>query len=108
MALNASELGESMLQAAKGSLSKDWPKVKDYAEPEFKKLAQSMVEITALVAAGKANDVQAKALLQIHANTARIVMLTVEGMGLLAVERAMNAALDAARQVLKAAGVAFF
>ena len=95
MKLSASDLVDPMVQAAKTSLAQDWGKAKDYAEPEMAKLATSLVDIAALVAKRKVNRRQAKALLDIHKNTTRTVLLTIEGLGLLAVEDAINAALQA-------------
>lgn len=107
MPLKISEILTPMLAAAKKSLGTDWPKVKDYGEPELKRLAQSLVDIARLTATGKANSVQAKALLRIHRNTTMTVMLTIEGMGVIAVENAINAALNAAKTAVNtAAGVA--
>lgn len=54
-----------------------------------------------------ATDLQAQALLQIHRNTTQTVLLTIEGLGVIAVENAINAALSAvATAVNKAAGLA--
>lgn len=103
MSLKVSDVLGPMLDAAKKSLGKDWSKVKDYGEPEFKSLAQSMVDITGRIASGKISKRHGKALLRIHANTTQTVFLTIEGLGIIAVENAINAALKAARKVLKAA-----
>jgi hypothetical protein len=92
MSLNASELATKMLDAAKGVLSEKWPEIQDYAEGETKKLAQSLVMIEKLKLAGKINEEQAKLHFDIQKNAARTVLLTVEGLGILAVERALNAA----------------
>jgi hypothetical protein len=97
MALDPSQIAASMLKAAKGSLASDWPKARAYAEQEFKRLAQSLVDIGALVAAEAVNEQQARALVQIHRNTTQTVLLTIEGLGIIAVENAINAALDAVR-----------
>lgn len=105
--MKVSDILAPMVTAAKDSMGKDWPKVKDYGEPELKKLAQSLVDITKLTTSGKVNTQQAKALLRIHRNTTMIVMLTIEGLGVIAVENAINAALDAARKAVNtAAGIA--
>lgn len=103
MTLSASDLIQSMTKAAKDSLAKDWPKAKDYAEPEMKKLAQSLVDITGLAAQGKVNKQQAQALLQIHKNTTMMVLLTIKGLGIIAVEDAINAALSAVGDAVNAA-----
>ena len=103
MSLKIGELAAAMTGAAKDSLAKDWPKVRDYARPEFKKLAQSVKDIVRLAVEGKVSAAEAKSLLRIHRNTALIVMLTVEGLGVLAAEKAINAALGAVADVINAA-----
>jgi hypothetical protein len=107
MSLKISEIFSSMFNAAKDSFGDDWPKAKDHARPKVKKLAQSLVDITKLVATDKVNTQQATALLQIHKNTTQMVMLTIEGLGIIiAVENAINAALNAAADVVNtAAGI---
>lgn len=95
MSLNRGELAAAMIGAAKATLAKEWPKVRDFAQPELKRLAASLVDIGRLAAQGKVSQVEARALLKIHRNTVLTVMLAVEGMGLLAAERAINAALKA-------------
>jgi hypothetical protein len=103
VSLKLSDLAKSMVGAAKGSLAEDWPKVKDFAKPEFEKLAKAVVDIAKLGPAGKINEQQAKALLAIHRNTTLTVLLTIEGMGLIAVENAINAALGAVRDAINSA-----
>jgi hypothetical protein len=103
MSLVLSELKTSMVVAARDSLKKDWPKARDFADAEFRKLAQSLKDIAVLAADAKVNTKQAKALLQIHANTTRMVLLTVKGLAKIAVDKAINAALGAVREAVNAA-----
>jgi len=106
MALDPSPIAASMLKAAKDSLASDWPKARAYADGEFKRLAQALADIGTLVAEGTVNEQQARALVQIHKNTTQTVMLTIEGLGIIAVENAINAALGAvATAVNKAVGL---
>ena len=100
--LRVTDLLDSMMGAARESLVEDWPRARDYARPELKKLAQSLIDITRLAVIGKVNRQQAKALLRIHRNTTLTVMLTVEGLGVIAVENAINAALAAVRDTVNA------
>ena len=103
MALKVSDLFKSMLEAAKDSFAEDWPKVQEYAKPELKKLAQSLADITKLVVNDTINKQQAKALLQIHKNTTLMVLLTIEGLGVIAVENAINAAIKTVEETINAA-----
>ena len=101
--LKMADIVPSMLSAARDSLKKDWPTVKDFAEPEVKRLAQSLIDITRLTIAGKINQQQAAGLLQIHRNSAMTVLLTIEGLGLIAVQNALNSAMSAVRTVVNTA-----
>jgi hypothetical protein len=92
-----------MVTAAKDSLSTDWSKVKDYAKPEFKRLAHTLVDIAKLAANQKVSAAEAKSLLRIHKNTTLMVMLTVEGLGIIAAENAINAALNVVRDTVNGA-----
>ncbi len=96
-----------MIGAAKASLGRDWSKARAFAEPELDRLARSLVSIGQLTVDGTITQEEAAALLDIHKNTTRMVILTVEGLGLLAVENAINAALASVKDTLNAAlGVA--
>ena len=101
--LSIKKLVADMLGAVKASLGKDWPKAKDFAKPEFQRLAASLVDIGRLALAGKVNEQQARALLAIHRNTTQIVLLTIEGLGVIAVENAINSALDTIRTTVNRA-----
>ncbi len=93
MGLKISSLSKSMLSAAKGTFKDKWPEIKDYAELESKKLAQSLISIEKMFVKGKIDKQTAKLLLDINKNATKTVLLTVEGMGLIAAEQAINAAL---------------
>jgi hypothetical protein len=101
--LSVSDLVTDMLGAAKTSLGKDFSKAKDFAKPEFQRLARSLVDIVKLVAEKKVNQQQAKSLLEIHRNTTKVVLLTIQGLGIIAVENAINAALDVVRTTVNKA-----
>jgi len=103
MSFTVTEILKPMMAAARESLAQDWGKAEDYAKPEMKRLAESLAAIARLVAAKKVNQRQAKALLNIYRNTTQTVLLTVEGLGVIAVEDAINAALGAARDTVNAA-----
>lgn len=103
MDIRASELGKSMIAAASASLDKDWKSAKAFAEPEFKRLARVLIDIGKLAAAGEINDDEARSLLRIHRNTTETVLLAVKGLGLLAVENAVNSALGVVRDTVNTA-----
>lgn len=103
MALDPVQLASTMLKAGLGVLTKQTPQITSYAETEFKKIADTIVNIGKMFAAGQINADEAKLHLQIQANASRAVLLTVEGLGLLEAEQAINAALAAVKDAVNAA-----
>jgi hypothetical protein len=101
--LDVSTLLKDMLGAAKNSLGNKWPKVKDLATNSFKKLSQVLVDIETMKLAGTISNEQASLMLDMEKNTFKIVMLSVEILGILAVEDALNAALKVVKQTVNTA-----
>ena len=100
MALKASTLVKEMLAAAKGEVGERWPEIKVYAEAEAKKLAQTLVMIEKLKVSGRITKKQADILLDMQKQTSRVVLLTIEGLSLLAAEAAVNAAMKSIRDAV--------
>lgn len=98
--INVDQLVASMLQAAQAVLAQKWPEAKDYAESEFKKIGEAIAFIEAQRALNLMSDEKARLHLEMQKNTAKTMMLTLEGLGLLAVEAAVNAALDAVKKAV--------
>lgn len=103
MSLDASQLTQDMLAAFQGVLAKKWPDMKEYAESEAKKMAQSFAMIEVLSMSGKINPEQAALHLEIQKNATRTVFLTLEGLGMLAAEAAINAALNVVKESVNTA-----
>jgi hypothetical protein len=103
MSLDLQSLASSMLTAAKGPLQADWKTVEPFAKTQFTNIAQQIVDIEAQLLAGTINQVQASLLLDMQTNASRAALLTVEGIGLLAAQDAINAALGALRQMVNGA-----
>jgi len=103
MSLDIEELAGAMFAAFKEELSEKWPEVKDYAKTESKKLAENFVLIQKLLHEDKITKEQAKLHMDIQKNATRAVLLTVEGLGLLAAEQAINAALDVLKDTINTA-----
>lgn len=97
MGLRVSTLAKSMVSAAKDQLAEKWPEVRIYAESEARKLAQTLVMIEKLKLADKISKRQAELLLDMQKQTSRVVLLTIEGLSLLAAESAINAAIRSIR-----------
>ena len=103
MSLEVNALADQLRGVLKTELRTDWPEIKEYAKTESAKLAQTLVMIETLRTVGKLSDQQAELHLQIQKNAMRSVLLTVEGLGLLAVEHAINAALGLVKDQVNAA-----
>ena len=103
MALDLGDLAAKMFEAFRGNLTDKWPEVKDYAESESKKLAESLVMIEKLILTNQINEGQARLYLDIQKNATRMVLLTIEGLGIIAVEQAINAAMDVLRDTVNSA-----
>ncbi|MBI4634081.1 MAG: hypothetical protein HY742_09355 [Deltaproteobacteria bacterium] len=101
--INIDELLKQMLAAAAKPFKKQWPGAKDYAESEFKKIAESIVFIESQLALGKMTPEQARLHLDVQKNASRTVLLTIEGLGILTVEAAINAALGVIRDTVNTA-----
>ncbi len=103
MSLNTAQLTQDMAAAFQGVFVKKWPEIKEYAETEAKKMAQSLVMIEVLSISGKINAAQAALHLEIQKNATRMVFLTLEGLGILTAEAAMNAALNVVKESVNTA-----
>lgn len=103
MSIDISELLTEMLGAAKNVLSEEWPEIKEHAETELKGLAEGIALVEKLRIRGKINKTQSRALIRMKQNTAQIVLLTIEGLGILAVEKALNAALKVIKDTVNTA-----
>lgn len=101
--IDFAKLVTDMLAAAKGQLKAHWDDAKPYAEKEFKAFAENIQLIAELKLKGKINEAQAKLYVDIQKSSIRIVLLTIEGLGILAVEAAINAAIDVVRNTVNTA-----
>jgi hypothetical protein len=85
------------------SLKDKAPDIEAYAKSEGVKMAQCLATIESLVAAKKMDEEEAKLQLDIQKQAARSILLTIEGLGALAVEAAINAALSVAKDAVNSA-----
>jgi hypothetical protein len=101
--LDIPKLVQTMSGAALGVLKNEWPAARSYAETEFRKLGETVKLIAEETAQGTISAEEATLLLDMQKTAMRSVLLTVQGIGLLTAEQAINAALDAARAPINAA-----
>lgn len=103
MAIDAPRLAAQMVAAARAALGDRWPEIEDYARTELRKLADTIAMIERLLAAGRITPEQARLHLEIQKNAGRAVFLTVQGLGVLAAEEALDRALAAVKDAVNAA-----
>ncbi len=96
------QVGSMMSQAFLGSLGNSLPIIAAYARTEFEHFAAWMRMLAEHTSSGAVSQEQAKLLLHMQTLATRNVFLTIEGLGLLAVERAINAAMESVRGVVNA------
>lgn len=101
--IDFNQLLGDMSNAAASVLKAKWPEVKSYAEAEFRKIGHTIELIAREFAAGEITEEQATLLLDMQKGASRSVMITVEGMAVVAAEQAINAAFDAVRQSVNTA-----
>jgi hypothetical protein len=97
------KLIKDMSAAFKLQLIDHWSEAKPFAEKEIRAFSENLRLIGQLKLEGKINEEQAKLYVEIQKSSMRIVMLTIKGLGILAVEAAINAALDAVRTTVNTA-----
>jgi hypothetical protein len=98
--LSAGQLAKDMLAAALTVLRDKAPEARDFAKVEFRKIADTIVSIERLHGEGRITKQQAGLLLDMQKNASRSVLLALEGLGLLAAEAAINAALGVVRSAV--------
>lgn len=103
MAIDISGLIPDMLGAAAGVLRDSWPEAEEFAETEFKKLGESLALIARLHAEGKITEERARLHLEFQKSSMKTVLLAIEGLGIIAVERAINAALGVLKDTVNTA-----
>lgn len=99
----AEGLAHQMLQALQREMDNVWEEVKPFAQTEVKSFVENLLLIEQLQQQGRINATQAQLYLEIQKNAMRVVFLTIEGLGILAVEKALQAAWDVIRAPVQAA-----
>ena len=97
MGFDIVEIAKRIFQALKGQLSEQFIVVEDYAEYESKKIADTIGMIQKLVLKAKISEEEAKLLLQMQINSTKTILLSVEGLDLITVQRAINTAMSSIR-----------
>ncbi|MGZ3932097.1 MAG: hypothetical protein ACXVPQ_08205 [Bacteroidia bacterium] len=91
------------MDAAKTELGKTWKNVEPYAEHEFEQFAENAAFLAGLKAAGKISDDELKARLDIQRMSLNNVLITIEGIGLIAAQNVVNAVIGIVFDAIKTA-----
>jgi len=100
MQFDVSALTTTMTEAVRGAIGERWALLRAIAEPEFRKLAQTLEDVRQLHADGKIDEGRAWDLVEIQRNTALTVLRGVQGIGLLTARGAVEAAARAAGDIV--------
>ncbi len=103
MAIDVKALGRDMGKAAATSLKGNGREATEFAKSEARKLADTLELIAKGVARGEISPERAELLLSMQRHASKSVLLAIEGIGILAAERAVNAALGVARDAVNRA-----
>jgi hypothetical protein len=103
--MDAGNIADTILTAMKGVLAGSWESVAGLAAGEAQKLAQTLISIETMSAEGTTTPAQATILLDMQTHATRAVLLSVEGIGLLVAQQAIDAGLTAVGTIVdKAVG----
>jgi hypothetical protein len=103
MALDAQDIITTMMAAAQKVLSKEWPKIQDSVASETKIFAERLVTIERLRLAGTISESRAKSHIEFQKESWETFLLSAEGLSQLMVEEALNAALNAVKDIVNTA-----
>ena len=98
--LDFKKIGADMLGAMKGSILDHFEEAKDIADDELADFAKRTAELAKKVIDGKITEQQAKAILKIRKAAVETVLLSISGIGMLAAEQAINAAIGVLKGVI--------
>lgn len=95
MPLKNADIRKKMEIALRDTLGDQWGDVSNYGKIETKKIAETIGFIAKEHASGNIGEIEAKLLLRMQMDSARSVLLTAEGMNIVAAETAINSAIGA-------------
>jgi len=103
MSIDVTDVAAKMLAAAKSVVGTNWPATQQYFESETKIFAERFASIAKLRAEGAISEERAKSHIEFQKEAWETVLLAVVGLNQIMVERALNAALDAVKDIVNKA-----
>ncbi len=101
--IDTDKVVKDMVQAASGALVKGGQQATDYASHEFEKFIADLDHIQDLLEKGKISAEDAQYYADLQKSSMKAVLLTIQGLGVIAVQNAVNAALAVLTAALGAA-----
>ena len=101
--LDLDQIVTDMGKAALPLLKDGAKKAKEYGKSEAEKMARTAALLAAGIKKGTIDEDEARLVLDVQKNASRSILLTITGLGIVAVENAINAALAVLKQGIQAA-----
>ncbi|WP_312994376.1 hypothetical protein [Chryseobacterium flavum] len=101
--IDYNQLLKDMLNAMKQSLTDDWSNAQPYVKAEVNSFINNIKLIGELKLTGKITEEKARLYLEMQKSTMRIVLLTIDGLTIIAVENAINAAINVVKNTVNTA-----
>jgi len=100
MNIDIPSLTDTMITGVRHAISDRWSAIRDVAEPELQKLAQTIEKVSQLYAEGKIDAARAVQIFEVQRNAALTVVRTVQGLGILTAREALDGAVRSASDVV--------
>ena len=101
--LDINKVASDMLQASAGALVKGGEQASEYASHEYAQFIEDIEHVQTMAEEGTISAAEAQALVDQHKMSMQAVLLCVEGLGVVAVQNAINAALKVLNTAIAAA-----
>ena len=101
--LDINKVASDMLQASASALVKGGEQASEYASHEYVQFIEDVEHVQAMADEGTITAAEAQALVDQHKMSMQAVLLCIEGLGVIAVQNAINAALQVLNDAITAA-----
>ncbi len=99
--INIQEIVVEITGSAQGILESKWHSFKPYAEHEFRQFTENAEFLANLRINNEINDAELKARLELQKLALKNVLLAIEGIGLIAAQEVINAAINILAKAIK-------
>ena len=100
MNIDVGSITKTMTDAVRATVGERWSVIRGVAEPELRKLAETLEDVQQMYGKGDIDMNRAFELVEMQRNAAFSVLKTVKGLGILTARKAIEAAAHAAGTVV--------